>query len=111
MVLFDMVGDCHLDIPREGSSDPSLYRLFADAAERQTGGPAPFGGTTAPVIDDHTPFLQAGIPAVDLIDFGYGPGPTPGAFWHTRRDTLRRVCARSLGAVGGPALAALRAIR
>ncbi len=48
---------------------------------------------------------------MDLIDFGYGPGPTPGAFWHTRQDTLRHVCARSLGAVGGPALAALPAIR
>jgi peptidase M28-like protein len=111
MVLFDMVGDCNLDIPREGNSDRNLYRLFADSAEKQTGGSAPFRGTTAGVIDDHAPFLEAGIPAVDLIDFDYGPGPTPGGFWHTRRDTLRHVCARSLGAVGGPALAALRAIR
>jgi Zn-dependent M28 family amino/carboxypeptidase len=111
MVLFDMVGDCELDIPREGNSDPGLYRAFADAAEKQTGSPAPFVGTAAPIIDDHSPFLQAGTPAVDLIDFDYGPGPPPGAFWHTRQDTLRHVCARSLGAVGSPALAALPAIR
>ena len=111
MVLFDMVGDCNLDIAREANSDPGLYRSFADAAEKQTGDPAPFEGTATPVIDDHSPFLEAGIPAVDLIDFDYGPGPTPGAFWHTRQDNLRHVCARSLGAVGGPALAALPAIR
>ncbi len=111
MVLFDMVGDCNLDIGREANSDPGLYRSFADAAEKQTGDPAPFEGTATPVIDDHSPFLEVGIPAVDLIDFDYGPGPTPGAFWHTRQDNLRHVCARSLGAVGGPALAALPAIR
>ena len=111
MVLFDMVGDCELDIPREANSDPGLYRRFADAAEEQTGGPAPFVGRSAPVIDDHSPFLGAGTPAVDLIDFDYGPGPPPGRFWHTGQDNLRHVCARSLGAVGGPALAALPAIR
>ena len=111
MVLFDMVGDCKLEIPREASSDPDLYRLFADAAEKQTGSLTPFGGTAASVIDDQTPFIEAGVRSVDLIDFDYGPGPTPGAFWHTRQDSLRHVCARSLGVVGKPALAALPAIR
>jgi glutaminyl-peptide cyclotransferase len=111
MVLFDMVGDCNLEIAREASSDPGLYQAFADAAESQTGSPAPFEGTAAAVTDDHSAFEEAGVPAVDLIDFDYGPGPAPGAFWHTRKDTVRHVCARSLGAVGGPALAALPAIR
>ena len=111
MVLFDMVGDCKLEIPREASSDPDLYRLFADAAEKQTGTLTPFGGTAASVIDDQTPFIEAGVRSVDLIDFDYGHGPTPGAFWHTRQDSLPHVCAPSLGAVGGAALAALPAIR
>jgi len=111
MVLFDLVGDCELAIPREANSDPGLYRLFADAAERQTGSPEPFAGTAPPVLDDHGPFLEAGVRSVDLIDFTYGPGPSPGAYWHTRQDDLRHVCARSLDAVGGPALAALAAIR
>jgi glutaminyl-peptide cyclotransferase len=111
MVLFDMVGDCTLQVPREGNSDPGLYVAFADAAASQSGSPAPFAGTAPPVSDDHSPFLEAGITAVDLIDFDYGPGPTPGAFWHTRKDNLDHVCARSLGAVGEPALASLPAIR
>ena len=113
MVLFDMVGDCDLHIPREANSDPSLYGLFAEAAATRspTGSSEPFTGDAQGIVDDQTPFLGAGVPAVDLIDFDYGPGVAPGAWWHTRRDDLSHVCARSLGEVGAPALAALPAIR
>ena len=113
MVLFDMVGDCDLHVPREANSDPGLYGLFADAAatSSQSGSSEPFTGHAQGVLDDHTPFIEAGVPAVDLIDFDYGPGPSPGAWWHTRRDDLSHVCARSLGAVGTAALAAVPAIR
>lgn len=111
MVLFDMVGDCDLQVPHEVNSNPDLYAAFAGAADEQSGSEAPFVGEAAGVLDDHTPFIQAGVPAVDLIDFDYGPGPPPGAWWHTRADTLAHVCASSLGAVGAPALAALPGIR
>jgi glutaminyl-peptide cyclotransferase len=111
MVLFDMVADCDLAIPHEANSDSGLYGAFADAARSISGSTEPFGGEAAGVIDDHTPFLQAGVPAVDLIDFDYGPGPSPGAWWHTRDDDLGHVCAQSLGAVGASALVALPAIR
>jgi Zn-dependent M28 family amino/carboxypeptidase len=113
MVLFDMVGDCDLRIPREANSDPTLYAAFARAASAAaaSGSSAPFGGDAPGVLDDDTPFTQAGVPAVDLIDFDYGAGPSPGAWWHTREDNLSHVCAPSLGAVGEPALAALPAIR
>jgi glutaminyl-peptide cyclotransferase len=113
MVLFDMVGDCDLQIPREANSDPGLYGLFARAASslNPSGSSAPFVGVAPAVLDDHTPFLSAGIHAVDMIDFDYGPGPSPGAWWHTRHDDLDHVCAESLGAVGEPALEALKGIR
>lgn len=100
MILVDMVGDCDLQVPREAGSDPELYRSISIAAERVDGDPAPFVGTADAVLDDHIPFIEAGIPAVDLIDFTYGPGGTPGAFWHTPEDTLERVCPESLDAVG-----------
>ncbi len=102
MVLFDLVGDCDLEIPLEASSDPGLYALFANASP---GGP--FTGAANAVLDDHTPFERRGIPAVDLIDFDYGPGPTPGAYFHTRRDDVRHVCRSSLGEVGAAAVEAL----
>ena len=45
------------------------------------------------MLDDHTPFLEAGIPAVDIIDFDY-------PYWHTGQDTPDKVSAESLQAVG-----------
>jgi hypothetical protein len=101
MVLFDMVGDCDLHVPLEAASDPGLYARFAAAA------PTIFSGESAGVDDDHTPFLEAGIPAVDLIDFSYGPGEPPGDYWHTAADTLDEVCPESLDAIGGAALEVL----
>jgi glutaminyl-peptide cyclotransferase len=101
MVLFDMVGDCDLAIPMEARSDPGLYGAFA-AADGDV-----FSNRTFPVDDDHTPFLDRGIPAVDLIDFDYGPGPPPGGWWHTTDDTVDKVCPESLDAVGEAALKAL----
>jgi glutaminyl-peptide cyclotransferase len=107
MVLFDLVGDCELAIPREANSDPGLHAEFAAAAEEATGSPAPFEGETSGVLDDHIPFREADVPAVDLIDFAFGPGPSPGAYWHTTEDTLDKVCPESLDAVGEAALIAL----
>ncbi len=104
MVLFDLVGDCELRIPLEAYSDPALYALFADAARRRTDSPAPFEGTRIGIEDDHVPFLEAGVPALDLIDLEYGP-------WHTPEDTLDKVCPESLEAVGEAALAAIPRIR
>jgi Zn-dependent M28 family amino/carboxypeptidase len=45
------------------------------------------------VIDDHVPFLEAGIPAVDLIDLDY-------PYWHTLQDTADKVSPKSLAVVG-----------
>ena len=104
MILFDLVGDCDLQIPREAGSDPELYEQIAMQAE---GEDSPFGGTTGRILDDHVPFLERGIRAVDLIDFTYGPGPSPGAYWHTIEDTLDKVCPESLDAVGEPVLEVL----
>ena len=55
------------------------------------------------VIDDHQIFLDAGVPAVDLIDFEYPA-------WHTPEDTLDKVSAASLQVVGDVVLTSLGAI-
>jgi len=54
------------------------------------------------VEDDHIPFLQAGVPAADLIDFNYGPS---NRYWHSADDTLDKLSAQSLGIVGEVLLA------
>ena len=57
----------------------------------------------AAITDDHTPFLRAGVPAVDLIDWSY-PG-------HACCDALSNLSVRSLDAVGETLLAHLREAR
>lgn len=107
MALFDMVGDCELQIPREANSEPALYATFEEAATAVDGDAAPFGGTTGAISDDHMPFIAAGIPAVDLIDFTYGSDSSPGPIWHTSEDTLDKICTGSLDAVGEVAMRAI----
>ena len=109
MVLFDLVGDCDLEIPLEENTNAALYGRFRDAAHvlDPDGGGAPFNGESGGILDDHIPFAEAGVPAVDLIDFQYGPGPQPGAWFHTDEDNLDHVCPQSLAAVGRSALLVL----
>jgi glutaminyl-peptide cyclotransferase len=49
--------------------------------------------------DDHVPFLQRGVPSLDVIDSDYGPiDPKTGdsAYHHTAQDTLDKISAKSL---------------
>jgi glutaminyl-peptide cyclotransferase len=92
MVLLDYVGNKRLRLPREGSSTISLWtrlRAAAKAVGAQRVFPPEVGEI---VVDDHTPFLRAGVPAVDLIDWSY-PG-------HDLRDGIDKLSRASLDAVG-----------
>ncbi len=92
-VIVDMVGDANLNIYKERNSTPALTdQIWQSAA--QLG----YDGKFIPkyrysMEDDHTPFLAAGIPAVDIIDFDY-------PYWHTVQDTVDKVSATSLQTVG-----------
>jgi Zn-dependent M28 family amino/carboxypeptidase len=93
VVVVDMVGDADLNIYKERNSNPDLTDKIWGVAE-SLGYEKIFIPTYKfSMLDDHTPFLQAGIPAVDLIDFDY-------PFWHTVQDTPDMVSAASLQAVG-----------
>ncbi len=93
LVLLDYVAERNARFPREGSSDIALWgRLRASA--RRVGAARSFPDEVGlSLIDDHTPFLQAGIPAVDVIDFDY-------PHRDTLRDTVDKTSARTLDAVG-----------
>lgn len=93
VVLLDYVGNRGLRLPREATSDRDLWSRVRRAAARVGAGRHFPDATGAAVIDDHTPFLRAGIPAVDLIDFSY-----PHA--HTSADTIDKLSVDSLDAVG-----------
>ena len=104
MILVDMIGDRDLDIRRDTSSAGWLTDLVWREA-RQLGYSRYFPDQFVPVGgDDHFPFINAGVPAVDLIDFDYGPG---NRYWHTAQDTVEHCSAQSLEIVGRVVLASL----
>jgi glutaminyl-peptide cyclotransferase len=92
VVIVDMVGDHDLNLPYERSSDPDLVAsIWATGQEL---GFEQFIYEPGPsLIDDHIPFIQKGIPAIDIIDFTYPQ-------WHTTADQMDKVSAESLGVVG-----------
>jgi Zn-dependent M28 family amino/carboxypeptidase len=94
-----MVGDRQLTIRKETRSTPWMTSIIWDTA-RRLGHQSAFLDESFPVEDDHAAFLDAGIPAVDVIDLDY-------AQWHTADDTLDAVSARSLQIVGDVIVAAL----
>lgn len=103
MILVDMIGDKSLTIKRESQSTPWLTDVIWSAARRLNR--PEFKPEETPIDDDHLPFLEAGVAAVDIIDFEY-PDAMNG-HWHTAADTLDKVSAESLQVVGDVLLAAL----
>lgn len=91
-IVLDMIGDANQQIYYERNSDPSIRQAIWSVA-------ADLGYTSFvtqerfTMEDDHTSFLQRGYRAVDIIDFDY---PS----WHTTADTLDKISAASLEAVG-----------
>ena len=99
LVLIDMIGDKDLQIKRDTNSTPWLTDIIWEAA-RQQKQTAVFQPVSTQIEDDHMPFIEARVPAVDIIDLEYEA-------WHTVNDTLDAVSARSLQTVGDVLLAAL----
>jgi Zn-dependent M28 family amino/carboxypeptidase len=93
MILVDMVGDQDLSIPMEANSDPALRASIWSTAARLGYGDVFVARTKYSIEDDHLPFIEAGIPSVDIIDLDY-------RYWHTTSDLPEHVSARSLQVVG-----------
>jgi glutaminyl-peptide cyclotransferase len=103
MVLLDFVGDRNLRLPREANSNRRIWARLRSAASRVGVGRVFPPGAGPSVTDDHIPFQQAGVPAIDLIDFDF-------PCWHRPCDDLRIVSARSLDAVGETMVEFLRSL-
>ena len=96
LINVDMIGDRDLRIPPEGGSTPWLRQLIWKTAARLGHGAVLPPTPLHYVDDDHIPFVDAGMPAVDLIDFQYGPA---NRYWHTEEDTLDKLSADSFAIV------------
>lgn len=94
-ILLDMVGDAELDIFMEGYSymyAPQLVdAVWASAASM--GYESVFHDEVKYwILDDHIPFINRGIQAIDIIDFDY-------PYWHTTGDTIDKCSKESLNVV------------
>jgi Zn-dependent M28 family amino/carboxypeptidase len=92
-IIIDMVGDKNQNIYMDANSDPMLAKHLW-----QIGDSLGLANYFIPrikyaMLDDHTPFIAHGIPAVDIIDFDY-------PFWHTTHDTADKLSPDSLEHVG-----------
>jgi glutaminyl-peptide cyclotransferase len=98
MVLVDMIAEKDPVYMRESLSTPWLTDIIWSHARKLNR--REFAAQALEVQDDHVPFLNAGIPAVDIIDIDY-------PHWHQEGDTLDKVSPEGLQAVGDVLLAAL----
>ncbi|HVN16500.1 MAG TPA: M28 family peptidase [Anaerolineales bacterium] len=93
VIVVDMIGDSDLNIYMEQNSNVALSDEIWQTAANLGYSAAFIPQVKYSMLDDHTPFLQAGIPAVDIIDFDY-------PYFLTTRDTPDKVSAQSLKIVG-----------
>ncbi len=93
VVVLDMIGDADLNIYMEENSDEKyskeIWKIAADLGYEKSFIPE----KKFNIIDDHIPFIQKGIPAVDIIDLNY-------PYWHTVSDTTDKISTQSLSIVG-----------
>lgn len=97
MINVDFVGERGPSLPREENSDPELWEELRAAAERVGYGAVYPPETQQGILDDHIPFQEAGVPAIDLIDFDFD-------CFHRTCDDLSVVSEESLDAAGEPLL-------
>lgn len=104
VIVLDMIGDRDLSLSRDLNSTLWLTNLIWRVAREKSWGQH-FHEDTLAMLDDHIPFVRAGVPAVDLIDFDYGPG---NRYWHTPEDTVDKLHPRSFKIVGEVVLETVR---
>jgi Zn-dependent M28 family amino/carboxypeptidase len=103
-LLADMIGDRDLNVLEDTSSTHWLLELLGQAAAKY-GDQSFFFQSKEGVGDDHTAFVEKGVPSADVIDFDYG---YQNAYWHTPQDTMDKLSAQSLTIVGDVFLEAVQ---
>ena len=96
LINIDMIGDKNLDLSNDGNSSQALRNQVKQIAAR-LGDSKYFRSEEGGIEDDHLPFINAGVNAIDLIDLDFGPG---NSYWHTAGDTIDKLDAHSFQVVG-----------
>lgn len=100
LILLDMVGDADARFLREsystGSAPEVVDLIWSKAAAH--GLDTQFTDKVGRITDDHVPFIEDGVRAVDIIDAGRDRTFPP--YWHTAEDTPDKLSADMLGSMG-----------
>ncbi len=105
-ILADMIGDKDLNIQHETQSTDWLVALVRQAAKK-FGYERYFFQTEDLIEDDHLPFVERGVPSIDVIDINYGPNHS---YHHTDKDTMDKISAKSLTIDGDVFMETIRLI-
>jgi len=105
-IVADMIGDKNLDIQRESQSTDWLVALVRQAAKKFAD-ERYFFKQEELIQDDHLPFVQRGVPSLDLIDLNYGPN---NSYHHTDKDTMDKISAHSLTVDGDVLMETIRLV-
>lgn len=101
LVLLDMIGMPNVRLTLDSLSDQQLLNM-AVALDREMFQGELFGRSySKSAIDDHVPFMEKGVPAIDLIDFDNLQT------WHQPSDRLETLDYKSIEKVSQLAMAML----
>lgn len=100
LILMDMIGSPQVRLTRESHSTERLSNLAQRLDDQlRDSGLFHHESPPLPVLDDHIPFVQRGIPAIDLIDFEHLD------HWHQTSDTIAQISYNSIERVTRLAMA------
>jgi glutaminyl-peptide cyclotransferase len=103
VIILDMIGDENLNVTVPRNSSKRLIKELFFAAH-EAGVREKFSLGKGSILDDHVPFLLAGMPAIDVIDFEFGSAPGLNDYWHTMEDSMDKLSAESMQTVGDTVL-------
>lgn len=102
-ILLDMVGGRNANFYREAFSEAHAKhvndKVWGEAAKM--GLTMRFRNDVGGAInDDHLPLLNAGIPAIDIIEIGHDETGAFNPTWHTLNDNIDNIDPTTIGMVG-----------
>ena len=92
MILLDMIGDRDLNLTIPANCSPALVAVLERLIRRNVPR-LRYEKLSYDMLDDHVPFFRRRVPALNLIDFQYGP---QNSYWHSAGDTLDKISAQSI---------------
>ena len=102
LINIDMIGDKNLRFVWDEGSVASVREMFWQAAGQLNYGEY-FPREGGPIEDDHKPFVEEGVKALDIINF-----TSQNTFWHTPKDTMDKLGAKSFQVIGDILLRVLK---